>query len=82
MNVAHVATIAAYPIKDELGGGYRGVYKAVGEPRIASPRFDTLDQARHWAKLEAWNRHHDEPRYSLAALRRHGEYQASVWIAV
>lgn len=82
MNVAHIATIAAYPIKDELGGGFRGVYlHRETKNRIASDVLPTLEAARFWAKTEAWNRHSAEPGYSVAALRRRGEYQANVWVA-
>lgn len=80
MNVYHVATIAAYPIKAELGGGFRGVYKVIGGERFASEVMATLEEARFWAQNEAYNRHADQPGYSLAALRRRGEYQANVWV--
>ena len=50
----HIATIAAYPIKADLGGGFRGVFFVrATKDRRASERFDTLEQARHWAKLQA-----------------------------
>lgn len=45
MNTAHIATIAAYPIKAANGGGFRGVYKPVGGERVASERMDTLSAA-------------------------------------
>lgn len=79
--VAHIATIAAYPIKDELGGGFRGVFflRATKERRV-SDRFDTLDQARYWAKLQA-HEAYSADGYSLAPLRKRGEYQANVWVA-
>jgi hypothetical protein len=77
--VAHIATIAAYPIKDELGGGYRGVYKAVDMPRVPSDRFATLEEAKFWAKNKAWELH---PNCRYAALNRKGEYQANVWVDV
>ena len=77
MNICHTATIAAYPIKDELGGGFRGVYKAIGQDRIASDRFDTLEQAKFWAKKMAGQLH---AGCRLAAYRRKGEYKANVWV--
>lgn len=78
----HIATIAAYPIKESLGSGFRGVYKAIGQERIASPEtFPTLEGARYWAKNEAWTRHSSQPGYSVAALNRRGEYQANIWIS-
>lgn len=82
MNTAHVATIAAYPIKETLGGGFRGVM-VVSETkeRVASDRLDTLEAARYWAKKAAWDRYGDHDGYALAALRRTGEYQANVWVA-
>lgn len=77
----HIATIAAYPIKESLGGGFRGVYLPVGGERVASPEaFKTLEQARFWAKKEAWTRHSIEPGYAVAALNRRGEYQANIWV--
>lgn len=79
-NVAHVATIAAYPIKDELGGGFRGVFKKVGEERRPSDRFDTLEEAKFWAKSQA----HDAYAaggYSLATYKLKGEFKANVWVA-
>lgn len=78
---AHVATIAAYPIKDELGGGFRGVFKRVGEDRIPSDRFDTLEEAKFWAKSQAWEAYSNEPGYAVAALKKRGEYQANIWVA-
>jgi len=75
--VVHVATIAAYPIKDELGGGFRGVYKPVGGERVPSERFETLEEAKFWAKNEAWKLH-TGCRY--APLNRRGEYLANIWI--
>lgn len=78
-NVAHVATIAAYPIKDELGGGFRGVFKKVGEERRPSERFDTLEEAKYWAKVQAHEAY--APGYSLAPVRLKGEYRANVWVA-
>lgn len=77
---AHIATIAAYPIKESLGGGFRGVYKAIGEDRITSPVLATLEEARFWCQNEAWTRHSNEPGYAVAALRRRGEYQANIWV--
>lgn len=75
--VAHIATVAAYPIKEELGGGFRGVYKAVGSERVPSDRFDTLEEAKFWAKSEAWKLHEG---CRFAPLNRRGEYQANVWV--
>lgn len=79
---AHVATIAAYPIKDELGGGFRGVMLVVSpKVRHASDRFETLEQAKFWAKTKA-HETYEEAGYSLAPFRRKGEYQANVWANV
>lgn len=77
----HAATICAYPIKDELGGGFRGVYfdRATKE-RFASDVYFDLEAARHWAKMEAHKRH-EAQGYNLAPLNRRGEYQANVWTA-
>jgi len=43
-------------------------------------RFATLEEAKHWAKTQAYDAY-NEVGYSLAALRLKGEYQANVWIA-
>lgn len=78
----HIATIAAYPIKDELGGGFRGVilFKATKVRKTSDEVFPTLEAARYWAKVQA-DEAYSEVGYSLAALRKCGEYQANVWIA-
>lgn len=74
----HVATIAAYEMKV---GGFRGVYKAKGEPRVPSETlFQTLAEARFWAQTQAFNRHGHEPGYTVASVRRRGEYLANIWI--
>lgn len=75
--VAHVATIAAYPIKETLGGGFRGVFKNVGEERIPSDRSDTLEEARFWAQDKAWKAY---VGCRFASLNKRGEYQANVWV--
>lgn len=76
--VAHIATIAAYPIKDELGGGFRGVFKPIGEERVPSDRFDTLEQAKFWAKDKAWKAN-EGCRFAPLNKAR-GEYWANVWV--
>jgi hypothetical protein len=82
MNVSHIATIAAYPIKETLGGGFRGVLLVCEtKARVASDRFETLTEARYWAQMEA-HKAYDARGYSLAPLRRKGEYQANVWVQV
>ena len=75
---SHIATIAAYEIKD---GGFRGVMliRATKERR-ASEKLETLEAAKFWAKNEA-HKQYDEVGYTLAPLRLKGEYQANVWIA-
>lgn len=77
----HTATIAAYPVKDELGGGFRGVMliRATKE-RKASDCFDTFEEAVHWAKSAA-HAVYGTDGYKLAPVRRKGEYQANVWVA-
>lgn len=75
--VAHIATIAAYPIKDERGGGFRGVFKVVGEEIILSDRFDTLEAAKFWAQDKAWKAYKG---CRFASLNKRGEYQANVWV--
>lgn len=74
---AHVATIAAYEVKT---GGFRGVFKKIGEERIASDVFETLEEAKFWAKTKAHEVY--APSYSLAPLRLKGEYRANVWVQV
>lgn len=76
----HIATIAAYPIDDAKGGGFRGVlFIRATKERFASDRLDTLEKARYWAQNAAFERY-DARGYSLAPLRRRGEYQANVWV--
>jgi hypothetical protein len=77
----HIATLLAYPIKSELGGGFRGVYfiRSTKE-RKTSDRFETLEEARHWAKVQA-HEAYDEIGYALAPVTRRGEYLANVWVA-
>lgn len=74
----HIATIAAYELQD---GGFRGVFflRATKERR-ASDRFETFEQATYWAKKQA-HEAYDATGYSLAPLRKRGEYQANVWVA-
>lgn len=77
----HVSTILAYPIKVELGGGYRGVFFVHStKERRTSEVFQTLEAARFWAKSQAEHAYADVG-YSLAPLRRRGEYRANVWVA-
>lgn len=79
--VAHIATINAYPIKSELGGGFRGViFNRVTKARRASDRCDTLEAARFWAQTEA-HKEFEAAGYNLAPVRRSGEYYANVWVA-
>lgn len=74
MNVKHIATIAAYPIK---GGGFRGaVVNRETRVRCQSDVLDTLEAAIYWAKKEAFT--YDGSR--LAPLRLKGEYRANVWV--
>lgn len=80
--VAHIATLAAYPIKESLGGGFRGVFFIrETKERKASDRFDTLEQARYWAQSQAWDHYAKVPGFSVAPIRKRGEYQANVWVA-
>lgn len=81
----HIATIAAYPLKDELGGGYRGVMliratKTAKAIRHASERLDSLAAATRWAKQTAHDAY-SPVGYCLAAVRRQGEYKANVWVS-
>lgn len=77
----HIATLAAYPIKEELGGGFRGIiFIRATKERIASDRCGTLEAARYWAQSKA-EQAYAERGYMLAPLRRRGEYQANVWVA-
>jgi hypothetical protein len=77
MNVKHIATIAAYPLKT---GGFRGVIlNRETKERTASDVLPTLDAAKFWAKSQAHNAF-EAIGYSLAPLRRRGEYQANVWV--
>jgi hypothetical protein len=76
----HYATLQAYPIKEELGGGYRGVvFIRPKSERLASDVLPSLDAARNWAKIKA----HEVMGgkfYRLAPLRRSGSYQSNLWV--
>ncbi len=72
-------TLVAYPIKDELGGGFRGaVRERAAKTDHKSEVLSTLDAARYWAKAKA-HELMDGGHYQLAPLRRTGEYQANLW---
>lgn len=59
--IKHVATIKVYAIKDELGGGFRAVYRNhETEERVESDVFTTMAEGRFWAKTQAHNRHTSE----------------------
>lgn len=74
MNVKHIATVAAYPLKD---GGFRGaIINRETKARSQSDVCDTLEAAIYWAKKEAFAYNGSR----LAPLRRKGEYYANVWI--
>lgn len=79
----HVATIFAYTIKADHGGGFRGVfYNRATKARVSSERMDTLAAAKRFAKTEAHNFAEKlNIGYSLAAVRKPaGEYYANVWV--
>jgi hypothetical protein len=83
---AHIATLNAYPRKEELGGGFRGVFivhatETHVRQRRQSEVFPTLEAARHWCKVQAEDTY-AEQGYLLAPVRRKGEYCANVWVAV
>lgn len=72
--------VAAYEIKAECGGGFRGVFFVrETKERRASERFETLEDARYWAKSQAHEAYNADG-YSLAPLRRRGGYEANVWV--
>lgn len=80
MNTYHVATITAYQIKAELGGGFRGViFNRETKERRQSDRLDTIEAAKFWAKSEA-HKAYEPDGYSLAPIYRKGEYYANVWV--
>lgn len=81
MHVCHVATIEAYPIKEEFGGGFRGVYYCrESKTRKRSDRLDSLAAARFWAQSEAHKIHAGQAGFSIAALRLKSGYRANVWV--
>ena len=76
---AHRMTLVAYPIKDELGGGFRGALRDHATTTDhKSEVLGTLDTARYWAKAKA-HELMDGEFYRLAPLRRTGEYEANLW---
>lgn len=76
----HSHTIAAYPIKDEHGGGFRGaVLHRASRQVVRSPVMKTLQDATHWAKSHV-HKHFEGDGYKLAPVRRKGEYTANVWV--
>lgn len=76
----HSHTIAAYPIKDEHGGGFRGaVLHRASRQVVRSPVMKTLQDAKHWAKSHV-HKHFEGDGYKLAPVRRKGEYTANVWV--
>jgi hypothetical protein len=78
----HIATLSAYPIKEELGGGFRGVFfvRATKE-RFASEVMPTLEAAKYWTKCKA-HEAYAARGYTLAYLRMpRGKYQSNVWVA-
>lgn len=81
-NVAHIAIVNAYEINEKNGGGYRGVFFICEtKERRASERFDTLEQAKYWAKMQA-HETYGAGGYSLAPMRRTNEFYANVWVQV
>lgn len=74
----HIAILNAYALKD---GGFRGVFFVrATKTRHASEVCKTMEQAKFWAKSQAHTAY-EEVGYSLAAIRKKGEYLANVWVA-
>lgn len=82
-NTVCVATITAYAIKAELGGGFRGKY--VGKrfdgsiDKVKSDVLPTMSAARHFAKEVGYKRH---PSASVAVIGRSSPnyYCANLWV--
>jgi hypothetical protein len=74
-----VATIYAYELKV---GGFRGIYiaKTEGGEYLKSEILKTLEDARYWAKSQAFERYGKEPGFNIASYRGKYAYNANVWI--
>lgn len=76
----HRATLRAYEIKEELGGGFRGmVTDHKTKTTYKSEVLPTLDAARYWAKAKG-DEIADGAFYQLAPLRRRGAYLSNLWM--
>lgn len=81
MKTTCVATIRAYEIKAELGGGFRGVYAPVSGEAVKSDVLPSMDAARFFAQNAGFERH---PNASRAVIGRSGgsNYRANLWETV
>lgn len=85
MNSICVATIRAYEIKAELGGGFRGVYRSAASPvdgsieEIKSEVLPTIEAARYFAKNAGYEKH---PGATVAVIGRSSgiQYRANLWV--
>lgn len=69
----HVATIMAFENKF---GGYSGAVRDESTRVVVRERFNTLDEARNWAKKYAWDTFGP---VNYASMPRKGEYLANCW---
>jgi hypothetical protein len=74
--MAHLATVRAFPNKF---GSYTGAVVPVGGEAIKE-RFPTYDEAKNWARAQAWDRF--KPcRFSYIAGRGRENYISNIWSA-
>lgn len=69
----HVATINAFENKY---GTYTGAIRDEATKEVTRERFNTYDEAKNWARTEAWNRFGP---VKYAYIRRKNEYLSCVW---
>ena len=73
--VRHIATIGAFPNKR---GNFTGALLVLSTRERVAEDFDTLEEARYWAKVQAHERF-PEGRLAPIMVRKSKEYRANVW---
>jgi len=73
MIMYHVATINAFENKF---GDFSGAILNEDTREVVRERFATLDEARNWVKIQAWEMFGP---IKFAAVKRKGEFYANCW---